>query len=742
MFFRGDFTDPVVVAGPASENDAEPGAVVIRNVDAQSFEIRFAEWDYLDGIHGSEEVTYVIAERGVTNLPSGARVETGTVLADDTGWTEIDFSNNFGGSPSFAATISSVERDSTASVRARSLNSGAVDLRLYPEEANSTLGIAEMVSWIAWSTGSGSLAVDGFDWETGSLATDEQVRTADFSRSFSNPCAVGTAATNFPNPATTRMASLDSDSLSIRHSEEQSRDNETGLGNETVRFLVAECGAGPAVDEEVPSWSAGASISVAALSARSIDISWDATLATDDLLLEEFIVYVNGVEVTRTPASSISGVTVSPDSSVTITVQAVDSVGNVSVDGPSTTVQTPAVPQGRISGFTAIDGDEDGIADADLGVVVGAPIALYRDDGQTAGALDEGDSFVAAVATAANGSWTFEELDTGTYVVASGTATGFLAPVVDTQVVELQADASVNVASFLYRVDPNPIEGVPFGVFSHPERFGETFPEYSALRFTVADTDDALEYLELARATNTRVIISMTGNASRNEDKTLNEAVWRAEVDQFAEFDFQPYVTDGTLIGHYILDEPKCRNCWGGRVLTHDQIEELAQHSKELFPYLPVIVRQEPSLLERHADGFNQELPGYEWQYVDIAWAQYVDRKGPIGNYVAEEVAGAIEQDLGLIWGLNILAGGDGSSGTQPGPEFNPNLFTMTENEIVRYGTEMLESEYGCALISFRYERFDEDFFDPSGPLYKGVDRLAATAAESEPGSCGVRHNG
>ena len=285
--------------------------------------------------------------------------------------------------------------------------------------------------------------------------------------------------------------------------------------------------------------------------------------------------------------------------------------------------------------------------------------------------------------------------------------------------------------------------GVAFGVFSHPARFDETFPQFSALRFLLADTDDAFDYLERARASGTSVVISMTGNAaSRNPDNTLNAAGWRAEVDQFADFDFDSYVADGTLIGHYILDEPKCRNCWGGEVLTNAQIDELAAYSKELFPSLPVIVRQGPERLARHAGGLDVAIPGFEWSYVDIAWAQYTESKGPIQAYVEGEIAGAVEQDLGLIWGLNVLAGGDGSSGLHPNAPLDPADWLMSEAEIVRYGTEMLDAGFGCAFINFRYERFEETYFDSDGPLWNGLDSLSEVAADAQAGSCGLRRNG
>jgi hypothetical protein len=97
--------DPVVVAGPASLNGADPGVVEVRNATQLSFEIRFHEWDYLDGIHPTgETVSSIVAERGVATLPSGARIEAGTIAATPT-MAEILFEDAFPETPVVISTV-------------------------------------------------------------------------------------------------------------------------------------------------------------------------------------------------------------------------------------------------------------------------------------------------------------------------------------------------------------------------------------------------------------------------------------------------------------------------------------------------------------------------------------------------------------------------------------------------------------------------------------------------------------
>ena len=100
------FADPVVVAGPASLNDGDPGLVEVRNVSSSSFEIRFNEWDYLDGAHrDAESVSYVVAERGITVLASGVVIEADTAPTKDA-LTEVKLTGDFDeGGPIVVATV-------------------------------------------------------------------------------------------------------------------------------------------------------------------------------------------------------------------------------------------------------------------------------------------------------------------------------------------------------------------------------------------------------------------------------------------------------------------------------------------------------------------------------------------------------------------------------------------------------------------------------------------------------------
>ncbi|MCK5324034.1 MAG: PKD domain-containing protein, partial [Desulfobulbaceae bacterium] len=96
VMFTKTFANPVVVAKPPSFVDSDPCVVRIRNVTETGFEIRIQEWDYLDGIHEAETVSYVVMELGSYELADGSYVEAGRFVTQSvTLFNTIEFNLPF-----------------------------------------------------------------------------------------------------------------------------------------------------------------------------------------------------------------------------------------------------------------------------------------------------------------------------------------------------------------------------------------------------------------------------------------------------------------------------------------------------------------------------------------------------------------------------------------------------------------------------------------------------------------------
>ncbi len=59
------YANPVVIANSLSQNDADPAIIQVRNATPSSFEVRVKEWDYLDGSHSNEQVSYLVIEGSI-----------------------------------------------------------------------------------------------------------------------------------------------------------------------------------------------------------------------------------------------------------------------------------------------------------------------------------------------------------------------------------------------------------------------------------------------------------------------------------------------------------------------------------------------------------------------------------------------------------------------------------------------------------------------------------------------------
>jgi hypothetical protein len=236
---------------------------------------------------------------------------------------------------------------------------------------------------------------------------------------------------------------------------------------------------------------------------------------------------------------------------------------------------------------------------------------------------------------------------------------------------ELAAAAGPELASVSYT------GGIPFGVANMPNTvFGSAYN--GSVR--IIGPYNLLSDLAAIRARGGRVIVNFAGGQSTFEtaDGHFSLTKWKARVARFRNINFSSYINDGTIIGHYLIDEPQDRTNWNGTQVSPATLEEMAHYSKTFWPAMKTIVRVVPSYL------------GSNHRYLDAAWAQYTVRPQSAASYLAENVSSAKSKGLGLIVGLNILKGGSGGS-------------KMTPTQISSLGATMLSSTYPCTFVSWTY---------------------------------------
>jgi hypothetical protein len=79
-----------VILGALSYNGGDPSTVRVQDVTPKSFKVSIQEWDYLDGPHTTESLSYMVVEAGRHNMPDGTQYEAGLVdVSND--FVTIDF---------------------------------------------------------------------------------------------------------------------------------------------------------------------------------------------------------------------------------------------------------------------------------------------------------------------------------------------------------------------------------------------------------------------------------------------------------------------------------------------------------------------------------------------------------------------------------------------------------------------------------------------------------------------------
>jgi hypothetical protein len=199
--------------------------------------------------------------------------------------------------------------------------------------------------------------------------------------------------------------------------------------------------------------------------------------------------------------------------------------------------------------------------------------------------------------------------------------------------------------------------------------------------------------LPLARDAGLRVTLRLTGDHPRyttTPEGDFDLAAWKAMLAPWAGSGVQPFIDDGTLFGHMLLDD--IYN-FEGRDPTAAELEEMARYSKALLPGLMTFVRERATVMPEPASG--------RYEQVDAAVNQYKSSLGDVEDYANEEASRSAELGLGIINGLNIANGGDGSSG-QPG--WGEGRWAMSGEEIARYGA-VLAAVPDCGMfLTWEYD--------------------------------------
>ena len=235
-----NFQNPVVIVGPAGSNDAAPGVIRLRNVDATGFDIKFAEWNNLDdGKHLEETVSYIVMEKGRTTLPDGSIVEAGTFNGATTN-QNIKFSAPFNKIPVVVTTVASENETDTISGRLSKITTSSFAYYFKEQEINKNVHVKETVNFIAWEPGMGMIGMLRFEVANTAAGLTDAWSLVPFQQTFQQPplFLADMQTNNNTDTCTLRVRGAAATGAPVKVEEEQSNDLETTHPEETVGYIL------------------------------------------------------------------------------------------------------------------------------------------------------------------------------------------------------------------------------------------------------------------------------------------------------------------------------------------------------------------------------------------------------------------------------------------------------------------------------------------------------------------------
>lgn len=209
------------------------------------------------------------------------------------------------------------------------------------------------------------------------------------------------------------------------------------------------------------------------------------------------------------------------------------------------------------------------------------------------------------------------------------------------------------------------------------------------------DPSNIMTWLSGARAQNARVVVKLCKGRDdyvKNSDGTFSLSKWKSLVSRYKNMNLGPYISDGTILAHFLIDEPHRANRWGGRPISQATLEAMAKFSKEIWPTMTTVVGEEAGWLASSS---------VSYRYLDASWPQYTAGKGDVTRWVDAEVAASQKKGLGMIIGMNVMDGGNGSSrirGRTPGK------YAMSASELRNYGSVLIGKSYMCGYYSWTFD--------------------------------------
>lgn len=237
------YDSPVVIAYVATENGPDPVNVRISEVRDDALTLHLQEPNYLDGLHATERVNYIVVEEGTWILPDGTLIEAGSInsnkLTSD-GFEDVTFNAEFESTPTILSQVQTSNGSDFVTTRQTGANEDTFKLAMQEEEALNDGGhTTENVGWVAIEMG--NQAADEASWLANSISGITQAgKDVESGKSFNNGQYVIATLSSFAGPDTAwvRGNGANNSTFNLSVEEEKSADIETSHTTETIDYFT------------------------------------------------------------------------------------------------------------------------------------------------------------------------------------------------------------------------------------------------------------------------------------------------------------------------------------------------------------------------------------------------------------------------------------------------------------------------------------------------------------------------
>jgi hypothetical protein len=139
----------------------------------------------------------------------------------------------------------------------------------------------------------------------------------------------------------------------------------------------------------------------------------------------------------------------------------------------------------------------------------------------------------------------------------------------------------------------------------------------------------------------------------------------------------------------YLIDEPFCAHCWGGKAASYGDLVAFAKYWRQKIDpnrLVPLAIRVPPSKLEQS---------GGDWDgAIDVAWTVYTTERGDVRTLLDKEWTIAQRYGWKMVGGVNVENCNGGGPGHEP----------CTADELRRYLGTVIQHPGVCLSASWKYD--------------------------------------